>query len=157
MGSRVLAGTILGRLATTNGTRRPHLIFELRPAGASQPPIDPRPFLDAWSQLATLELHRHGSSAPFYGPNLHSASAGALLLASQVDIERIVLQDTRVSLPACERAAIIAGNVDRRVLSALELLVIHGLDPSRAALVLELGPRKRDSGDPEDAERDRVA
>ena len=70
------------------------------------------------------------SSTPVYGPNLHSASAGALLLASQVDIERIVLQDTRVHLPGCERAAITAGNVDRRVLASLELLVIHGLDPT---------------------------
>ncbi len=132
VGSHVLAGTILGRLATTGGTRRPHLVFELRPAGAGQPLIDPRAFLDAWSQLATLELHRQSSSTPVYGPNLHSASAGAgaLLLTSQVDIERIVLQDTRVRLPACERAAITAGNVDRRVLASLELLVIHGLDPT---------------------------
>ena len=130
VGSRVLAGTILGRLATTSGTRRPHLVFELRPAGSGQPLVDPRPFLDAWSQLETLELHRQSSSAPVYGPNLHGASAGALLLASQVDIERIVLQDTRVHLPGCERAAITAGNVDRRVLASLELLVIHGLDPT---------------------------
>jgi len=130
VGSRVLAGTILGRLATTSGSRRPHLVFELRPAGSGQPLVDPRPFLDAWSQLETLELHRQSSSTPVYGPNLHSASAGALLLASQVDIERIVLQDTRVHLPGCERAAITAGNVDRRVLASLELLVIHGLDPT---------------------------
>jgi murein DD-endopeptidase MepM/ murein hydrolase activator NlpD len=130
VGSHVLAGTILGRLATTSGTRQPHLVFELRPAGSGQSLVDPRPFLDAWSQLATLELHRQSSSAPVYGPNLHSANAGALLLTSQVDIERIVLQDTRVSLPGCERAAITAGNVDRRVLASLELLVIHGLDPT---------------------------
>jgi len=130
VGSHVLAGTILGRLATTSGTRQPHLVFELRPAGSGQSLIDPRPFLDAWSQLETLELHRYSSSAPVYGPNLHSASAGALLLTSQVDIERIVLQDTRVRLPGCERAAITAGNVDRRVLASLELLVIHGLDPT---------------------------
>ena len=130
VGSHVLAGTILGRLATTSGTRQPHLVFELRPAGSGQSLIDPRPFLDAWSQLATLDLHRQSASAPVYGPNLHSASAGALLLTSQVDIERIVLQDTRVRLPGCERAAITAGNVDRRVLASLELLVIHGLDPT---------------------------
>jgi murein DD-endopeptidase MepM/ murein hydrolase activator NlpD len=130
VGSRVLAGTILGRLATTSGRRQPHLVFELRPAGSGQSLIDPRPFLDAWSQLETLELHRQSANSPVYGPNLHSATAGALLLASQVDIERIVLQDTRVRLPVCERAAIIAGNVDRRVLASLELLVIHGLDPT---------------------------
>ena len=41
-----------------------------------------------------------------------------------------MLEDTRVRLPACERAAIAAGNVDRRVLVSLELLVIHGIDPT---------------------------
>jgi hypothetical protein len=42
VGSHVLAGTILGRLAHTTGSRRPHLIFELRPVGVGEAPIDPR-------------------------------------------------------------------------------------------------------------------
>ena len=130
VGSHVLAGTILGRLARTAGAHRPHLIFKLRPAGTGEAPIDPRPFLDAWSQLETLELHRDSFNTPFYGPNLHAANVGTVLLASQVDIERIVLQDTRVTLPACERSAVGAGNVDRRVLATLEVLVIHGIDPT---------------------------
>jgi hypothetical protein len=131
VGSHVLAGTILGRLAHAHGKREPHLLFELRPAGAGQPLIDPRPFLDAWSQLETLELHRDSFAAsPYFGPNLHPRSVGALVLASQVDIERIVLEDRRVSLPACESAAIAAGDVDRRVLATLEVLVLHGIDPT---------------------------
>ena len=72
VGSQVLAGTILGRLRRTAGSRRPHLVFELRPAGVAEAPIDPRPFLDAWSQLETLELHRDSFNSPFYGPNLHA-------------------------------------------------------------------------------------
>jgi hypothetical protein len=130
VGSHVLAGTILGRLARTQAARRPRLIFELRPAGPGQSLIDPRPFLDAWSQLETLELHRNSNNTPFYGPNLHGSGVGALLLTSQIDIERIVLQDTRVTLPGCERAAVAAGEVDRRVLASLELLVIHGINPT---------------------------
>jgi hypothetical protein len=130
VGSHVLAGTILGRLARTKGAHRAHLIFELRPAGRGEAPVDPRPFLDAWSQLETLELHRDSFNSPFYGPNLHATSVGTVLVSSQVDIERIVLQDTHVTLPACERAAIVAGNVDRRVLAALEVLVIHGISPT---------------------------
>ena len=130
VGSHVLAGTILGHLARTTAGRRPHLLFELRPAGIGQSPVDPRPFLDAWSQLATLGLHRDSFNPVYYGPNLHAESVGALLLASQVDIERTVLQDTHVTLPACERTAIATGNVDRRVLAALEVLVVHGIDPS---------------------------
>ena len=131
VGSHVLAGTILGRLAHVRGTRKPHLMFEIRAAGAGQSLIDPRPFLDAWSQLQTLELHRNSfAAAPYFGPNLHARNVGGLLLASQVDIERIVLEDRRVALPACEGAAIAAGNVDRRVLATLEVLVLHGIDPS---------------------------
>ena len=130
VGSHVMAGTILGRLARTTGKRRPHLTFELRPTGSGQSPIDPRPFLDAWSQLETLELHRDSYNTPSYGPNRHGGSVGTLLRTSQTDIERIVLQDTRVTLPACERSAIAAGNVDRRVLASLEVLVVHGIDPT---------------------------
>jgi hypothetical protein len=130
VGSHVLAGTILGRLAHVNGKRRPHLLFELRPAGSSQPLIDPRPFLDSWSQLETLELHRNSFGAtPYFGPNLHARNVGGVLLTSQVDIERIVLGDRRVTLPACERSAIAEGSVDRRVLATLEVLVLHGIDP----------------------------
>ena len=53
-----------------------------------------------------------------------------MLLTSQVDIERVVLEDRHVTLPACESAAIAAGNVDRRVLATLEVLVLHGIDPT---------------------------
>ena len=130
VGSHVLAGTILGRLRRTASSRRPHLVFELRPAGVAEAPIDPRPFLDAWSQLETLELHRDSFNSPFYGPNLHAGSVGAVLLMSPLDVERTVLQDTHVTLPACERSAIADGSVDRRVLATLEVLAIHGIDPA---------------------------
>jgi hypothetical protein len=130
VGSHVLAGTILGRLRRTAGSRRPHLVFELRPAGVAEAPIDPRPFLDAWSQLETLELHRDSFNSPFYGPNLHAGSVGAVLLMSQLDVERTVLEDTHVTLPACERLAIADGSLNRRVLATLEVLVIHGIDPA---------------------------
>jgi murein DD-endopeptidase MepM/ murein hydrolase activator NlpD len=129
VGSHVMAGTILGRLRRTAGARRPHLVFELRPAGVAEAPIDPRPFLDAWSQLETLELHRDSFNSPFYGPNLHADSVGTVLLMSQLDVERAVLEDTHVTLPACERSAIADGSVNRRVLGTLEVLALHGIDP----------------------------
>jgi len=130
IGSHVLAGTILGRLAHNHGKREPHLLFELRPAGSGQPAIDPLPFLGAWSQLETLELHRNSfGPSPFFGPNLHARSVGGVLLTSQVDLERIVLEDPHVTMPACESNAIAEGNVDRRVLATLEVLVLHGIDP----------------------------
>ncbi|MGH2849110.1 MAG: hypothetical protein ACRDLP_00665, partial [Solirubrobacteraceae bacterium] len=129
VGSHVLAGTILGRLANTHAPRRPHLVFELRPAG-SPAPVNPRPFLDAWSQLETLGLHRHGFAAALYGPDSHLSTVGAVRFASQVDLARVVLQDRRVTISSCERSAIASGSVDRRVLAALELLALHRIYPS---------------------------
>jgi hypothetical protein len=128
VGSHVLAGTILGRLAQAHA-RRPHLTFELQPAG-SPAPVDPRPFLDAWSQLETLSLHHHGYAAAVYGPDSHLATVGAIRVASQVDLARVVLQDRRVTIASCERAAIRSGSVDRRVLAGLELLALHGIYPA---------------------------
>jgi hypothetical protein len=46
---------------------------------------------------------------------------------SQVDLARLVLGDTRVALPGCERAAIASGSVARPALAALELLALHGV------------------------------
>jgi len=128
VGSHVLAGTILGHLGAGSASR-PHLIFELRPAGADQSQIDPQPFLDAWTQLATLELHRKALGTPLYGPDLQSSDAGTALLMSQIDLERLILGNQRLRIALCERQAIAAGDVDRRVLASIEFLVDSGLDP----------------------------
>jgi hypothetical protein len=126
VGSHVLAGTILGHLANR---QRPHVIFQLRPRSVDTP-IDPRPFLDSWSQLATLELHRRGLTPLYYGPDTHGTNAGAVLVMSPIDLARQVLGDSRVWLPACERSAIASGGVGRPVLAAIELLELHGVETS---------------------------
>jgi hypothetical protein len=130
VGSRVLAGTILGYLRAGGVGRAPHLTFELRPAGTDSVAIDPRPFLDAWTQLATLELHRAPLSDPLYGPELQSTDAGEAGVMSQIDLERVVLENTHLKMSLCERNTIAAGNVDRRVLASVEFLVENGLDPT---------------------------
>ncbi len=126
VGSRVLAGTILGRLSRSSGA---HLLFELRPAATSTP-VDPRPFLDAWSQLATVELDRHSFAPILYGADMHGGSVSALKIASQIDLARLALEDPRISLTACERTSIASGSVSRRVLLALELMSLRGVDVS---------------------------
>jgi len=126
VGSHVLAGTILGHL---KGSAHPHLSFGLAPA-SGRTTVDARPFLDAWSQLGSLELHRHGVAPLYYGPNAHATSAGTVLVSSQVDLARAVLGDPRVTLAGCERAAIAAGNVSRPVLAALEMLALHHIHAS---------------------------
>jgi hypothetical protein len=130
VGSRVLAGTILGYLRAGGVEHEPHLIFKLRPAGTHSVAIDPRPFLDAWTQLATLELHRTPLSDPLYGPDLQSADAGEASVMSQIDLERVILENTHLKMSLCERDTIAAGDVDRRVLASVEFLVENGLDPT---------------------------
>ena len=129
VGSRVLAGTILGRITAAHGKRRARLLFELRPAGQRYA-IDARPFLDAWSELQTIALHRVAYGAQLFGADDHPLGAGALLVASQVDLARTVLEDRRVTVPGCESAAIASGGVDRRVLASLEVLAGHRLNPT---------------------------
>jgi hypothetical protein len=128
VGSRVLAGTILGRLGSAQGNRQPHLLFAIHPAGKGQTDIDPRPFLDAWTQLQTLELHRQSYGEPLYGPDVQDGDAGETLLLSQIDLERIVLDNPHLQIALCERTAIANGSVDRRVLATIESLAQNGLD-----------------------------
>jgi hypothetical protein len=92
--------------------------------------IDPRPFLDAWTQLATLELHRAPLGDPLYGPDLQSTDAGEASVMSQIDLERVILENTHLKMSLCERDTIAAGDVDRRVLASVEFLVENGLDPT---------------------------
>jgi hypothetical protein len=130
VGAHVLAGTILGRLAGVENGHKPHLIFEIRPAGVNQPLVNPRPFLDAWTQLETLELHRQGVKQPLFGPDVSPTDPSDALLLSQVDLERSVLSDSHIVLTVCERQAITDGTVDRRVLATLEFLAQDGLNPT---------------------------
>ena len=62
-GSRVIGGTVLGRVGkvqTGPGSKlAPHLNFSIRPAGRGAPRIDPKPILDGWKLLeATRDLPR---------------------------------------------------------------------------------------------------
>ena len=49
-GSRVIAGTTIGRLAEQTGGSA-HMVFKIRPAGRGAPSIDPRPILEGWKLL----------------------------------------------------------------------------------------------------------
>ena len=84
-GSRVIGGTILGRIGRASlerdGTprdadrraertiagaegveRAPHLWFEIRPAGSKTPRVDPKPILDGWRLLSATAVYRAKSS-----------------------------------------------------------------------------------------------
>ena len=107
-----------------------HMLFQIRPAGAGAPLIDPKPILDGWVRLEETSVFRAKGENPFLAT---SPTVGQVLLASKPQLEQLLLRDPGVHLPACERGAVRAGEVDRRVLAALEFLSVSGLSPTVSA------------------------
>ena len=66
-GSRVLGGTILGRLGARTAKSAPYLKFEIRPAGRGAPRIDPKPILDGWKLLESTAIYRAKGKNPLFG------------------------------------------------------------------------------------------
>jgi murein DD-endopeptidase MepM/ murein hydrolase activator NlpD len=134
VGSKVVAGTILGRIGKTQKHVAPHLLFEVRPAGKGSPRIDPKPILDGWKLLESTAIYRASGKNPFFGPDAKNPSIGQILLMSKESLQRRVLSDSRISVYDCGRRDIKAGNIDRRVLATLEFLSASGLKPTVSAL-----------------------
>jgi hypothetical protein len=106
------------------------MLFQIRPAGAGAPLIDPKPILDGWVRLEETSAFRAKGENPFLAT---SPTVGQALLASKPQLEQLLLRDPGVHLPICERGAVRAGEVDRRVLATLEFLSVSGLDPTVSA------------------------
>ncbi len=111
----------------TGSASEGHMLFQIRPAGAGAPLIDPKPILDGWVRLEETSVFRAKGENPFLAT---SPTVGQVLLASKPQLEQLLLRDPGVHLPACERGAVRAGEVDRRVLAALEFLSVSGLSPT---------------------------
>ncbi|HWX75687.1 MAG TPA: lytic murein transglycosylase [Solirubrobacteraceae bacterium] len=129
-GVRVIAGTVLGHLGSgagaPSGEGAPHMLFQIRPSGAGAPLIDPKPILDGWVQLEKTSVYHAGGANPFLASE---PSAGQALLESKQQLEQQILASHRIS-GRCAREAVQAGQVDRRVLAALEFLAVSGLKPT---------------------------
>ena len=134
VGSKVVAGTILGRVGKTQKHVASHLLFEVRPAGKGAPRIDPKPILDGWKLLESTAIYRAAGKNPFFGPDAKNPSIGQILLMSKESLQRRVLTDSRIQVYGCGRTDIRAGNIDRRVLATLEFLSASGLKPTVTAL-----------------------
>jgi soluble lytic murein transglycosylase-like protein len=134
VGSKVVAGTILGRLGrkTADGGK-PHLTFSMRPAGRGAPMIDPKPILDGWKLLESTAIYRAaGRNALLDGDS--TASVGQLLLMSKEQLQLKVLDDPNIEIYDAGRADIQSGAIDRRVLATLAFLSASGLRPTVSAL-----------------------
>ncbi|MDQ2675214.1 MAG: lytic murein transglycosylase [Actinomycetota bacterium] len=121
-GSKVVAGTILGRVGKTSELA-PHLHFEIRPTGRGAPKIDPKPILDGWKLLEATAIYRAAGKNPFAGAG---ATTGQILLMSKEQLTRRVLQNNRLELSGCDLNYIRSGQIDRRVLAAMEFLTARG-------------------------------
>jgi Transglycosylase SLT domain/Peptidase family M23 len=133
-GSKVIAGTILGRIGRTEQKMAPHMLFEVRPAGRGAPRIDPKPILDGWKLLESTAIYRAAGKNPFWGPDSKNPSIGQILLMSKEALQHRVLTDPSVKVYDCGRRDIRAGEIDRRVLATLEFLAASGLKPTVTAL-----------------------
>jgi murein DD-endopeptidase MepM/ murein hydrolase activator NlpD len=124
VGSKVIAGTVLGRIGKAAGGVDPHINFSIRPAGRGAPRIDPKPILDGWKLLEATAIYRaKGKNA------LTSNLGGAgVLLLSKEELQRRVLADKHLQIYECGRNDIATGQIDRRVLAVLEYLVSKGFD-----------------------------
>ena len=133
--ARVIAGTILGHVGAGVGSGSaetgPHLLFQIRPAGPGAPLIDPKPILDSWVQLENSSIYRASGANPYLASE---PSAGQVLLESKQQLELEVLTNRRIDLHRCGRQDVHAGQLDRRVLAALEFLAVSGLSPSVSGL-----------------------
>jgi murein DD-endopeptidase MepM/ murein hydrolase activator NlpD len=123
-GSRVTAGTVLGRIGKTTALA-PHLNFAIQPAGKGAPQIDPKPILDGWKLLEATAIYRAAGKNPFT-TTAGTSSVIQDLLMSKPSLERRVLADPRLSIYQCGRNDVRTGQIDRRVLATMEYLADNG-------------------------------
>jgi hypothetical protein len=134
VGSRVIGGTILGRIGKTDAGKAPHLYFEIRPAGRGAPRIDPKPILDGWKLLEATAIYRANGRNALYGDDAGGLSIGQIMLLPKPLLEKRVLNDPRVEIYDGGRQDIRSGQIDRRVLATLEYLAEAGLKPTVTSL-----------------------
>jgi hypothetical protein len=124
VGSRVIAGTVLGHIGEG---AEPRLVFQIRPAGIGAPLIDPKPILDGWVKLQSSAALKAKGRTPFASV---SPTPGQALLESKTQLQLEIQHDHGVHLASCERRLIADGRADRRVLGVLEFLSASGLRPT---------------------------
>ncbi|HEY0633544.1 MAG TPA: lytic murein transglycosylase [Thermoleophilaceae bacterium] len=132
-GSKLIAGTVIGRIGKSSGGKAPHLYFEIRPAGKGAPQIDPKPILDGWKLLESTAVYRASGKNALYGGS-SSFSIGQVLLMPKSLLQKRVLSDPRINIYSAGRTDIKTGQIDRRVLATLEYLAESGLNPTVSAL-----------------------
>ena len=120
-GAHVTGGTVLGRVGS-RGAADPHIHFEIRPAGRGAPRIDPKPILDGWKLLEATAIYRAAGESPFG----RGATIGQILMMPKTLLIKRVLANPKLEIYECGRSNVRAGQINRRVLAALEYLTQRG-------------------------------
>jgi Transglycosylase SLT domain/Peptidase family M23 len=123
VGSKVIAGTVLARVAAGGEGIDPHINFSIRPAGKGAPRIDPKPILDGWKLLEATAIYRAKGKSPFA-----TLSGAGVLLLSKEALQKRVLDDNGLSIYGCGREDVAGGRIDRRILALLEYLRTKGFE-----------------------------
>ncbi|HEV7615778.1 MAG TPA: lytic murein transglycosylase, partial [Solirubrobacterales bacterium] len=130
VGSKVIAGTVLARVAAGGEGVDSHINFAIRPAGKGAPRIDPKPILDGWKLLEATAIYRAKGKNPFTS---RLSGAGVLLLSKEA-LQKRVLADEGLSIYTCGREDVATGLIDRRILAMLEYLRSKGFELTITAL-----------------------
>lgn len=133
-GSKVIGGTILGRLDIDETGRTPYTLFQVRPAGSGAPVIDPKPILDGWRLLESTAVYRAIGINPLGSGDKADKTIGQLLLMSKEQLEEHVLSRNTIEIYDTGRDQIRGGQVDRRVLALLAFLDSEGFHPTVTSL-----------------------
>jgi hypothetical protein len=120
-GSKVIAGTVLGRLAEQPVAS---ITFSIQPGGKDTPQIDPKPFLDGWMLLAETNIYNANGKNRF----ADRLGVGGVLLLSKPALQRRVLADPKIGLGECDREDVANGSIDRRILATLSFLSEKGYE-----------------------------
>jgi Transglycosylase SLT domain len=129
VGAVVSQGATLGSSTVPTEGHAGYIRFAIRPAGDSSA-VDPRPILENWDQLQRA-LHPKGAKG---SSGLVGATADDVFLLSKNELERAVLSDPDVELPACADREVAAGHIDSRVLALLLFLSRNDLKPTVSAI-----------------------
>jgi hypothetical protein len=130
VGSKVIAGTVIGLVGEGEEGVEPHVNFSIRPAGKGAPRIDPKPILDGWKLLEATSIYRAKGKNPF---TARLSGAGVLLLSKEA-LQQRVLADKGLSIYQCGREDIATGQIDRRILAVLEYLRSKGFELTISSL-----------------------
>ena len=132
-GTRVIGGTILGRLGERTGRGSARMVFAIRPAGRGAPSIDPTPILAGWKLLESTAAYRAAGENAVLNADA-APSIGQHMLLSKEALARRVLAHPRIDIYDCGRTDIRSGRIDRRVLATMLYLAESGLAPTISSL-----------------------